>query len=111
MTGVVAGAGLCPAEQNMVGVGVFRDLEHRIFAGARPMMVRGRVAFWTACNLLAFPSNDATFSARPLTKCQDCARAHPKDAQRLPPPTPSAPASREFGIMTGQLRTAEAIAP
>ncbi|MBB5159094.1 hypothetical protein BJ970_006693 [Saccharopolyspora phatthalungensis] len=58
------------AEHDIVGVGVFRDLEHRIFAGARPIAVRGRVAYWSACNSPAFPSNGDSFSARTLTKCQ-----------------------------------------
>ncbi|MGI8307170.1 hypothetical protein [Saccharopolyspora hattusasensis] len=76
MTKAVAEKELRPAEHDMVGcVGVFGNLEHRIFAGARPMLVSGRVAYWAACNLLAFPSTGETFSERPLAQCQNCARA------------------------------------
>ncbi|MBB5159103.1 hypothetical protein [Saccharopolyspora phatthalungensis] len=110
MTGVGAETGLPPAEHDMVGVGVFRDLEHRIFAGARPIDVCGRVGYWSACNSPAFPFNGESFSARTLTKCQDCARAHPTDAQRLLPPAPSTVANRGFGTVTGQLSTVEGIA-
>ncbi|MBB5159308.1 hypothetical protein [Saccharopolyspora phatthalungensis] len=110
MTRVGAETGLPPAEHDMVGVGVFRDLEHRIFAGARPIAVRGRIAYWSACNSPAFPSNGESFSARTPTKCQDCARAHLADAQRLPLPAPSAVANRGFGTVTGQLSTVEGIA-
>src|SRR5437763_255691 len=104
MTRTVDDRELPPAKRDMEGcAGVFRPRGHKVLAGARPARIAGRLAYWAACNVLAWPAAEAS-TARVLPPCSDCARAHPaRSVARQPAPPATGHVSGGIRIVSGCL--------